>query len=196
MDITRHRRDPRPRAALPGVAAGAVAVPHQGGTTVTRPGLGEVDHVALTVTDLDRSERFYTEVLGFVVVMVVPDGRICMHPDSDLMLALVRHEQGRGRPFSELDTGVDHLGLVASSREELVRWERHLADHGVRYTPVRDELFGSHLNFRDPDGIALELTSSNELMVAARAEFHTGNATTEAIAAFVAQHVGSEFAIS
>ena len=30
-----------------------------------------VDHVAFTVTDLDVSERFYTELFGFVVVMDV-----------------------------------------------------------------------------------------------------------------------------
>ncbi|GAA1479066.1 VOC family protein [Nocardioides aestuarii] len=163
---------------------------------MSRPLLGAVDHVALSVTDLDRSEQFYTTVLGFVVVMVVPDGRICMHPDTALMLALVRHEKRRGGPFSELDTGVDHLGIAVSSRDDLVRWEHRLADHGVTYTPVRDELFGSHLNFRDPDAIALELTSGNELMATARAEFRSGHASTDDIAAFVAHHVGAEFAVS
>ena len=39
-----------------------------------------VSHVAFTVTDLDASERFYTEVLDFVVVLDVGYGRICMHP--------------------------------------------------------------------------------------------------------------------
>jgi glyoxylase I family protein len=39
-----------------------------------------VSHVAFTVTDLDVSERFYTEVLGFVVVLDPGYGRICMHP--------------------------------------------------------------------------------------------------------------------
>ena len=196
MDITSHRRDPRPRPAFPGLAPGAVALPGPGAAAVSRPRLGDVDHVALSVTDLERSEQFYTAVLGFVVVMAVPGGRICMHPDSDLILALVRHDEGRGRPFSELDTGVDHLGLAAASREELVRWERHLADLGVRYTPVRDELFGSHLNFRDPDGIALELTSGNELMDAARAQFDSGRASREAIDTFVAEHVGAAFSVS
>ena len=35
-----------------------------------------VSHVAFTVTDLDASQRFYTEVLDFVVVMDVGYGRI------------------------------------------------------------------------------------------------------------------------
>ena len=41
-----------------------------------RPRFAGVDHVAFTVTDLDTSQRFYTEVLDFVVVMDVGYGRI------------------------------------------------------------------------------------------------------------------------
>ncbi|WP_336275915.1 hypothetical protein [Nocardioides sp. B-3] len=48
------------------------------------------------------------------------------------------------------------------SREELVSWELHLKALGVEYTPIRDMEFGAHLNFRDPDHIALELSTSNE----------------------------------
>ncbi len=36
-----------------------------------------VSHVAFTVTDLDASQRFDTEVVDFVVVMDVGYGRIC-----------------------------------------------------------------------------------------------------------------------
>lgn len=39
-----------------------------------------VSHVAFTVTDLDVSLRFYTEVLDFVAVMDVGYGRILMPP--------------------------------------------------------------------------------------------------------------------
>ena len=86
------------------------------GTMVTFAG---VSHVALTVTDLEASQRFYTEVLDFVVVMDVGYGRICMHPRTGFTLGLLRHEGAHGGAFTELSTGLDHLGLVASSRDEL-----------------------------------------------------------------------------
>jgi glyoxylase I family protein len=196
VDITRHRRDARPRPALTELGTLPLAMAGAAMTGRGRPRLGQVDHVALSVTDLDASLDFYTRVLGFVPVMRVPGGRICLHPDTLLLLALVTHEAGDREAFSELHTGVDHLGLEASSREEVLRWERHLDSHGVRYTPVRDELFGSHLNFRDPDGIALEITSSNELMVAARAAFDGGRVTTAEIDAFVEANLGPEFTAS
>ena len=62
-------RDPRP----------VPLVPRSDPAVVTFSG---VDHVSLTVTDLDVSERFYTSLLGFVVVMDVGYGRICMHPST------------------------------------------------------------------------------------------------------------------
>ena len=43
------------------------------------PSFAGVNHVALTVTDLDVSERFYTEVLGFRRVLDLGYGRLCMH---------------------------------------------------------------------------------------------------------------------
>jgi catechol 2,3-dioxygenase-like lactoylglutathione lyase family enzyme len=41
-----------------------------------RPSFSGVDHVAFSVSDLDISQRFYTEVLDFVVVMDVGYARI------------------------------------------------------------------------------------------------------------------------
>ena len=75
------------------------------------------------------------------------------------------------RPFSELNIGLDHLGFVAEDRDELVAWEQKLAALGVVYTPIRDMEFGSHLNFRDPDNIALESIASDDVMKGWLVEF-------------------------
>lgn len=157
------------------------------------PALGAVDHLALSIVDLEASTAFYTHVLGFVVVMAVPDGRICMHPDSGFVIALLTHPGATRAPFTELNTGADHVGFAAASRTELETWERRFEALGVVYTPIRDELFGSHLNFRDPDNIALEISTSNELMDAARSTLATGPATAEVIATFIEEHLGPEF---
>lgn len=92
-----------------------------------------------------------------------------------------------------MNTGVDHVGFAAASRDELESWERHFQSHGVADTFIQDELFGSHLNFRDPDNIALEISTSNELMDAAGSTLADGPATAEVIAAFVDEHLGAGF---
>ncbi len=150
-----------------------------------------VSHVSFTVTDLSVSQRFYTEVLDFVAVLDVGYGRICMHPETGFTLSLMAHDGARGERFTELTTGLDHLGLRAESRAELEEWERRFDRYGVTYTPIRDMEMGSHLNFRDPDGIALELDAPHELARQARAAL-AARPSPEEIAAFVAQHLGPE----
>jgi len=155
-----------------------------------------VDHLALTVTDLDVSQRFYTEIFGFVAVMDVGYGRICMHPSTGFTLALLKHPDAFGGAFTELHTGVDHLGLAAACREELEEWERRFDDYGVTYTPIRDMEMGYHLNFRDPDGIALELSAPNELLLTAQRLMAAGDITAADIAAFVSENLSPELAVT
>jgi glyoxylase I family protein len=152
-----------------------------------------VSHVAFTVTDLDASQRFYSEVLDFIVVMDVGNGRICMHPSTGFALTLLRHEGAPGGSFTELNTGLDHLGLVASSRAELEAWERRFDQNGVTYTPIRDMEMGHHLNFRDPDGNALEFDAPNQLAMEAQHALASGQTTPAEIAAFVAEHFGPDY---
>ncbi|MGY1605585.1 MULTISPECIES: VOC family protein [unclassified Geodermatophilus] len=128
-----------------------------------------VDHLTLTVTDLDRSQRFYCAVLDLVRLADFGDVRVLVHPASGFTLSLARHGAGGGR-FDETRTGLDHLGFAAASREELAAREAQLAALGATYTPVREMPLGWHLNFRDPDGIALEFVAPNALLEQAYAE--------------------------
>jgi hypothetical protein len=58
----------------------------------------------------------------------------------------------------------------------------------VTYTPIRDMEFGYHLNFRDPDDIALELSAPNELMLAAQEALAAGQTSQADIDAFIVEH--------
>lgn len=147
-----------------------------------------VDHVSFTVSDLDRSQHFYTTVLDFVMVLDVGYGRIFMHPGTGFTLSLMKHAGATGGAFTELTTGLDHLGLAAASRDDLEKWERRFDDLGVTYTPIRDMEFGYHLNFRDPDNIALELSAPNEHLIAAKKALSDGQTTQADIDAFIDEH--------
>jgi glyoxylase I family protein len=154
-----------------------------------------VDHVSFTVTDLDVSQRFYTELLDFVVVMDAGYGRICMHPPTGFTLGLLMHQGAPGGSFSELHTGLDHLGLAAGSRDELEQWQQRFEDEGVTYTPIRDMEMGYHLNFRDPDNIALELSAPNELWLTAQRLMAAGDHTAAEIAAFVSENLSPDLVV-
>jgi catechol 2,3-dioxygenase-like lactoylglutathione lyase family enzyme len=86
------------------------------------PALAGADHISLTVTDLDRSERFYTEILGLLRLADFGHARILVHRQTSFLVGLIRHDATDGTPFTELNTGLDHLGFAASSRDERVEW--------------------------------------------------------------------------
>lgn len=157
------------------------------------PSFTGVNHVALTVTDLDVSERFYTEVLGFRRALDVGDGRVIIHSTTGFTIALLRPPDATGGAFTELTTGLDHLGLAAASREELVEWEERLRGAGVPFTPIRDMPFGHHLNFRDPDGIALEFYAPNEVYSAALTDLRSRDVTDEEVLETAQRLLGDDF---
>lgn len=127
------------------------------------PELAGISHIDLTVTDRDRSERFYTEVLGFEVVRRVDEPDLgfrladMKHPDLAVEICVRQPTAGDGSQFDELRAGLDHLSFLVASRAELERWQQHLERHGVTYTPIVDASYGAVLVFRDPDNIQLEL---------------------------------------
>jgi glyoxylase I family protein len=127
-------------------------------------GLSGVHHVGLTVTDPERSKRWYSEVLGMVEWMQeeYPGGRTIgmMLPGSALFIGLDTHKRNSAERFAPHRTGLDHLALGVDSRAELEAWHSYLVDRGVDCSDVREFTHpgkGSLCTFSDPDGIALEL---------------------------------------
>ena len=150
-----------------------------------------VDHVSLSVTDLDRSERFYRETLGLVRLADFGHVRILFHRPTSLLVALTRHDAADGTPFSELRTGLDHFGFAVATRDELVTWQQHLVALGVELHTDPRHGVRAHLNFRDPDNIALELSTSNEIAAQWYAELRERDIPQEEIDARLSAYLAS-----
>src|SRR5690349_12974205 len=74
-----------------------------------------VDHVSLTVTDLNASAKFYTEVLGFTVVLDFGYSLACIHKTTGFTLSLIRHADGTGYP---VHAEADRTGSSGTYRKE------------------------------------------------------------------------------
>ena len=137
---------------------------------VTPTGYG---HVRLTVTDVARSRAFYDTVFGFPVAYEVPPdaddatraslaflygGVIYAVPGGGLLG--LRPVAPHGDRFDEDRVGLDHLSLTVGSLGELQDAVRVLDEAGVAHGGVKDIGIASILEFRDPDGIALELVAA------------------------------------
>lgn len=126
---------------------------------------GAVHHLALTVTDRDRSRDFYTGVLGFQFVMEF--GPKYLLSNGTIILALNQApDPERAIPndrFDESRVGLDHVSFNVKSLADLQNAARMLDERGISHGQIKDlgGLGVSVLAIRDPDHIQVELTAPN-----------------------------------
>jgi glyoxylase I family protein len=127
-----------------------------------RPGLGDVHHLALSVTDVDRSAAWYAAMLGFERLAERSTEQfrrlLLRHPDSGLLLTLLSHHGSRPVPFDETRTGLDHLAFRVPSPDDVDAWKRWLEGRHVACSDVKDGALPDSrlITFRDPDAIQIE----------------------------------------
>ena len=127
-------------------------------------------HVRITVTDIERSRRFYDDVFGFDVAYEVPAGAddatreqlaflfgglVYVLPGGQLLG--LRPVAAAGDAFDEDRVGLDHLCVSVGSTDDLQAAVGVLDGLGIAHAGVKDLGTGLILEFRDPDGVALEL---------------------------------------
>ena len=125
------------------------------------PEFPSLAHIAVTVTDLDRSTQWYTALFGAGPVLDEDEESGAFHHtvyalSGGHLFGLHTHTQATDASFDERNTGLDHVAFACSDRGELQQWADRLTELGVTHGGIKDAAYGSGLSFRDPDGIALE----------------------------------------
>lgn len=113
-------------------------------------------HFALTVSDLDRSRRFYTHTLGFDAVLDVQG--LSLVSGYGLLIGLHSEQSAAGQRFDPHRVGLDHLALPATAAA-LDVLKSELDASGVPNNGVQDDELtkARYICFYDPDGIPWEL---------------------------------------
>jgi catechol 2,3-dioxygenase len=122
--------------------------------------IGKIGHVVLNVRDVERSTRFYTEVLGFRISDVypeemVPGGMVFLRCNPDHHgIALVGSLKA-----ASAGAELNHIAFEVGSLDDVVRARDHLRRHGVEIDFEGRRRAGCQLavEFRDPDGHRLEI---------------------------------------
>lgn len=129
------------------------------------PGL---QHVAITVSDLERSIQWYSRLFGADPVLDEDEEGGQFHHtvfvlDGGQLFGLhTHHGKEAGDRADEKRTGLDHVGFAVGSHAELERWAGKLDELGIAHGGVKRAHYGSGVSFRDPDNIALEFFTAPE----------------------------------
>lgn len=140
-------------------------------------GLNGLDHVGVTVRDLEASLAFYERVLGILPECIfesagpdmargvgVPDAdaRIAMLHVGNTRIELLEYRNPRGRDFDghNNDVGSPHVCLQVA---DIAAAYLELVEKGALFTSPPARIVGGPLDgcswcyFVDPDGVTLEL---------------------------------------
>ena len=150
----------------------------------------KIGHIVLGCRDLERSVKFYTEILGFKISDIyepdmVPGGMVFMRFNAD------HHGVGLvgAMPDKAENIELHHLAFEVASLDELLRVREHLEKHNVTIDFHGRRRAGAQIavEFADPDGHQLELfwgldKVGGDDAVRPRSEWRPARSIEEAIA--------------
>ena len=118
-----------------------------------------IDHVALGVRDIERSAKWYIEVLGFARLHEGMWGGVpTFIGKGNTGIALFPARPNAKSPSpSHRELRMLHLAFRAG-RENFLAAQRELEKRGIKFE-LQDHEISHSIYFRDPDGHALEITT-------------------------------------
>ena len=121
------------------------------------PNVG-IGHVHLKVADLERSLRFYQDVLGFEVMVQIGGSAAFLSAGGyHHHLALNTWESAGGKPPPPGTTGLYHAAIVYPTRAALADALRRLIAAGIALDGASDHGVSEALYLHDPDENGVEL---------------------------------------
>ena len=129
-----------------------IAVPAQTQDQQKRPRITGIDHVTVYVSDINKSRRFYSGVLGL-------DARCSNYTGPDTCLAVPRSDPRvllRPAPPASNVPLKNWVAEVAFATDDASQMQRFLAAHKLSPGAIRRQSDGTqHFQVRDPEGNAI-----------------------------------------
>ena len=118
-----------------------------------------VAHFSIPVSDVDKSTKFYTEVVGCKFLSQLPNQTITFLDAGGVCVLLIKRPAPIQKGPAEMSDGVHHAFMVDASQYQAAK--DALRSKGVEIFFEEDRrggtIDGPRFYFRDPDGTALEI---------------------------------------
>ena len=118
------------------------------------PDATRLGRVRLAVSDLERSLRYYRDVVGLRVLGRGPSGAT-LGPSDDAPIVELEEQPVRPVPRSGR-LGLYHFAILLPDRASLGRFVAHLSGIGVQ-AGMSDHFVSEAVYLRDPDGLGIEV---------------------------------------
>lgn len=118
-----------------------------------------VNHVHLHVQDLERSLRYYQDVIGLKVLTQTGHTAALTADGKSALVTLEQPADVVAKP--QRTTGLYHFALLLPSREDLAQIVLHFAALGIPLGSA-DHLVSEALYLNDPDGNGIEIYRDRE----------------------------------
>jgi metallothiol transferase len=142
------------RELIAGLLALGAATASAGGDPVSpRPiEVSGIDHIALRVSDLERSARFYAEHLG-ATVRSRSSSAVFMDIGAQWIALFAPGAASTG--FAPTPPGLDHVSFQPTAVRGIEERTRALREHGL---DPQSPPGSGRVYFKDPDGVILQLS--------------------------------------
>ncbi|MGH2734595.1 MAG: VOC family protein, partial [Actinomycetota bacterium] len=121
-----------------------------------------IGHVHLKVSDLERSERFYRDVLGYEATMRGP-GIVLMSAGGYHHHVALNAWTSAGRPPPPDDSpGLLHFAILYATYSDVVAAARRAVEQGATLHRASDYGYSIAVYTKDPDGIEIELSCDRD----------------------------------
>jgi len=117
-----------------------------------------IGHIHLTVGDLERSLKFYRDILGFEVTTYYGNSAVFLSAGGYHHHIGLNTWQGEGAPPSPKGhSGLYHFAILYPTRKDLALALKKLVDSNYPITGASDHGVSEAIYLNDPDGIGVEL---------------------------------------
>lgn len=117
-----------------------------------------IHHLAIRVTDFERSKHFYIDTLGFKKIMEQPGLCLFLAGSTPIGIRGPENKTPDGDQFDPYRVGLDHLAIGCESKEDLKAVAEALIQNGIENTGIKHDstLNKDYIAFKDPDRISWE----------------------------------------